>query len=290
MNDDPPIERDDAATGPGDPGPLDLPGLTGLPGLPRRSSRMPQMPRSAVAAQFVAGAGDGLPAPEKSPRRLRVLAIDLAPGRVGVTLRTERRDTCEVEVRVVPLAAEAARRFVELLRGNNLHVARLLAGELTSDLLVAAQAIDVTLLPRLGIDLTVACDCGLADDRCSHRSAVIELLGDEITRDPFVLLQLRGIDRSTLLARLGGDDEPQAHDATVEDELREPLPTDPATFWAAPHPEPLHLGELDEPEVPAVLVRRLGEFPFWRGSRSLLPVLERVYRKASRAALELLRG
>jgi len=47
-------------------------------------------------------------------------------------------------------------------------------------------------------------------------------------------------------------------------------------------------GEVQIPQIPAALARRLGNFPFWRGNVRLMDALERIYASASNAGLEVL--
>src|SRR4030095_5581977 len=48
-----------------------------------------------------------------------------------------------------------------------------------------------------------ACSCPDNANPCKHVAAVYYLLGEEFDRDPFLIFQLRGMERSELLAALG---------------------------------------------------------------------------------------
>ena len=44
------------------------------------------------------------------------------------------------------------------------------------------------------------------------------------------------------------------------------------------------------PAVSVALPKRLGGFPFWRGTKSFIPAMEEVHRKASPAGLDMFLG
>ncbi len=124
------------------------------------------------------------------------------------------------------------------------------------------------------------------------------LLGEEFERDPFLVFQLRGLSREELLKRLSRSapaSAPPSESATgtVEEVLvepAEPLPVDPAIFWASGSlPDDL-FGEVRQPPVSAAWLQRLGAFPFWRGETHLLDALEPIYEIASAHGLAVFLG
>jgi len=127
------------------------------------------------------------------------------------------------------------------------------------------RASGVSLFPERYNDLKTDCTCPDSSNPCKHIAAVYYLLGEEFDRDPFLILNMRGMSREEFLALLGEGA------AASETEALEPLPAHPAVFWK--------LGEI--PEGPAgeqtSAARRLGKFPLWRGSEDFLNFLDRVY-------------
>lgn len=120
----------------------------------------------------------------------------------------DRRDT---EALVEAVAAESGR------------VAALLAGDLPHGLVEHAEEAGVELLPYGG-ELAASCTCEHWTDPCVHALAVLQQLTWLIEADPFVLLQLRGVPREDLLARLharstadaGAEDDEPDLDAALE--------------------------------------------------------------------------
>ena len=91
------------------------------------------------------------------------------------------------------------------------------AGELPHDLAEHAEELGVELLPY-GAELRTECTCTRSP--CVHGLAVLHQLGWAIDRDPYVLLALRGIDRSMLLIAPAEPAEPDDLDVAVEAAVR----------------------------------------------------------------------
>jgi uncharacterized Zn finger protein len=96
---------------------------------------------------------------------------------------------------------EAGEAFVETVAAEAGRVVALLAGDLPHGLVEHAEEAGVELLPYGG-ELGTDCTCDAWVDPCPHALAVLYQLTWLIEDDPFVLLQLRGLPRERLLARL----------------------------------------------------------------------------------------
>ncbi|MDQ3684702.1 MAG: hypothetical protein M3430_03765, partial [Acidobacteriota bacterium] len=132
---------------------------------------------------------------------------------------------------------------------------------------------------------------------CKHVAAVYYLLGEEFDRDPFLLFRLRGMSRERLFKLLGtSTGKPSASRArttSAADEPAappEPLSATPEQFWGDQPLPPDFFGVLNLPPVDAALPKRLGKFPFWRGTEPFLETLEAVYRQAAPRGLDAFLG
>jgi uncharacterized Zn finger protein len=108
--------------------------------------------------------------------------------------------------------------LVEAVAAESGRVAALLAGELPHALVEHAEEAGVEVLPYGG-ELGSTCTCDHWADPCGHALAVLQQLAWLVEADPFVLLQLRGLPRDDLLARLHARTEPDDDvdlDAAVE--------------------------------------------------------------------------
>jgi uncharacterized Zn finger protein len=105
----------------------------------------------------------------------------------------------------LPVLGPAERdSLVEVVAAGSGRVAALLAGELPHDLVEHAEEAGVELLPY-GSELATGCSCRAWVDPCEHALAVLLQLTWLVEEEPLVLLQLRGLPREELLARLHGE-------------------------------------------------------------------------------------
>jgi uncharacterized Zn finger protein len=219
----------------------------------------------------------------------QVLSIDIDRELVTAEVQGSRTKPYKVVIRVKALAREDWQKLAACLAQQAIFAAKLLAGEMPPDIESAFADAGLSLFPQASEDLETVCSCPDWSNPCKHIAAVYYLLGEEFDRDPFVLFKLRGMEREELIGLVGGpeaDVQAEAGEEASEPAAAEPLPTDPPTFW---HPGKLPddlYGEVRVPTLPAALVRRLGNFPFWRGSERFLEAMEPLYREASREGME----
>lgn len=224
----------------------------------------------------------------------QVLSIDISPGQVVATVQGSRRTPYITTLHVKVLTREEWQRVITALSGQALFVAKLLSGEIPPEIEDIFTSAGLTLFPTRRDDLTTNCSCPDESTPCKHIAAVYYLLGEEFDRDPFLIFRLRGMDREELIRRLhetAGQEQPVGVGAEAGLQLpAEPLPVDPAAFWTGgTHPEEL-LGAVAIPSANAALLRRLGNFPFWRGAQSPQDALASMYEDAAQLGLEVAIG
>jgi uncharacterized Zn finger protein len=227
-----------------------------------------------------------------------VLSIDIAKGEVKAKVQGSRPKPYAVTIEVDTLTAKQWDKLVEVLSGWALFAAKLLAGEMPTDIEEVFAKAKVSLFPQHQEDLMTDCSCPDWSNPCKHVAAVYYLLGEEFDRDPFLLFRLRGLGRDELLQRLSElmpapEAAPDSAETTAEGPAGEPaapLPSDPAGFWCgASLPADIY-GEVQTPPVLAAWLRRLGNFPFWRGEVSLPDTLAPVYETAAQRGLATFLG
>jgi uncharacterized Zn finger protein len=217
----------------------------------------------------------------------QVLNIDIGKGEVTARVQGSRVKPYDVSIRVKVLSEGQWTQLVRVLTKQALFVAKLLAGEMPPNIEDAFRQAGLSLFPEKRGDLRTDCSCPDDANPCKHIAAVYYLLGEEFDRDPFLLFRLRGLGREELLARLGEQPRKGVTGRRAEEPATpgEPLPADPAKFWATGELPDDVFGEVEAPPVSAGWVRRLGKFPFWRGEVPLLDVLEPAYVEAASAGL-----
>ncbi|MDR2179338.1 MAG: SWIM zinc finger family protein [Synergistaceae bacterium] len=220
-------------------------------------------------------------------RKGQVIDVEIKPGLVRGRVQGSRRTPYTVTIHFEPIAQQGWERIAERLRAQLLFSARLMAGEVPQELEDFFQAEGASLFPQLKRRADMHCDCPDSSNPCKHIAALFYVLGDAFDRDPFLLLELRGMPREELVALLGVAQDPPADvdvDVYVDADLseREPLPLDESFYkGASPLPEDF-IGPLPRGDLNAPLLHRLGNLPFWRGSEPLFESLQETYREAAR--------
>jgi uncharacterized Zn finger protein len=248
-------------------------------------------------------------------RRGQVLSIEVGKGSVKARVQGSQPAPYQVEIKIKTLTAEQWKGVAQEFATQAVFGAKLLAGEMPQDAEKAFKAAGVSLFPARQADLATECSCPDWSNPCKHVAAVYYLLGEEFDRDPFLLLKLRGMERTRLVDLIGkggpargrvagrrsskgAAEAPQV--AAPEPEILaacapQPLAAEPEAFWGtrvnvAPAPEGEAAGEVEVPAVHAALVRRAGSFPFWRGEEKFLDEMERIYAMASPGGLSVFLG
>ncbi|WP_246210461.1 SWIM zinc finger family protein [Nocardioides piscis] len=149
-------------------------------------------------------------APELKRGRRHARAGDVGAITVGdgsfVAAVFDGDDAFTVTGSVPLLGSDDQSVLVELVAAEAGRIAALMSGELPHSLVEAMEEAGVELLPYGG-ELGTTCTCESWLDPCPHALAVLTQVAWLTQRDPFVLLQLRGLARDELLARLHALDE-----------------------------------------------------------------------------------
>jgi uncharacterized Zn finger protein len=174
------------------------------------------------AVEEAAYADADLTAARSLARGGHVGGISTEPGRYVASVE-DPRGLWTVEGTVPVLDDAGLEALVETVAAQSGRIAALAAGDLPHDLVEQAEEAGAELLPYGG-ELDARCGCDHWADPCVHALAVLSQLAWLVDADPFVLLQLRGMPREKLLARLhqrrvgaaDGIDGEEAEDADLD--------------------------------------------------------------------------
>ncbi len=238
-------------------------------------------------------------------RQGQVTAITIDKGRITAAVQGSRPKPYDVTITVKGIATSGWKKLIQTISGQALFAAKLLAGQMPQDIEDAFKAVGLSLFPKQLKDLHTDCSCPDWSNPCKHIAAVYYLLGEEFDRDPFLLFKLRGLSREELVRLLADHSQPKkkkkgkspAESAgLMEQEQNEPSPppepltVDPAAFWGDSVVCEGLLGDVQLPPVTALLPKRLGHFPFWRGEERFLDAIEPIYAAASPLGLDVFLG
>jgi len=153
--------------------------------------------------------GTGLRRGRTAARRGAVQSVELHVGYLSARVVGSHGEVHQLTIGVRQLAESEWHEVAAAVAGRAAHLAALLDGELDPGVVDDARSVDVELLPGTS-DLRPDCDCDEYASPCSHAAAASYVVAEELDRDPFALLLLRGRDRVAVLdliraARSGGD-------------------------------------------------------------------------------------
>ena len=234
-------------------------------------------------------------------RRGQVVSISIDKGAVKAKVQGSRPTPYSVTIKLKVLAAGDWQNLATALSQQMIFTAKLLAGEMPQDIEQAFKDAGLSLFPAKQKDLQTECSCPDSSNPCKHIAAVYYLLGEEFDRNPFLLFKLRGMEREEFVSLLDSDTAKKKRETkksqpavdTLPSEVSlppEPLVTDAAAFWGNSHVSNDVFGEVQIPPTAAALVKRLGNFPFWRGEEKFLSAIEPLYTNASPRGLEVFLG
>ena len=194
--------------------------------------------------------------------------------RVSATVVGSRPDPYSVSLGFTCAEGKARKRIEDALRKSPMTLGRLLAGDMPIEVGEMFRAEGIPLFPEAAPrgktpegkpvwDVAMRCSCPDWSRPCKHMAAVLLLLGDEIARRPATLLALRGVDVDALAPRDDGE---------VDETLA--APAEGSAFASCG----------------AMLVRRLGPIPFWRGTVRCVESLVKMQTRASAVAQDAASG
>jgi len=228
-------------------------------------------------------------------RRGQVLSIEIDKGKVTAKVQGSRPGPYEIKIEIKTLSPANWQKLAKTLSREAIFSAKLLTGEMPPDIEKVFQKAGLSLFPEKLKDLKTDCSCPDWSNPCKHIAAVYYLLGEEFDRDPFLIFKLRGMSREELMGTLSIPNKAatskKARPAMAPSpEIGEPLSPEISKFWNGEKLPDDFFGEVTVPTVPAVLPKRLGSFPFWRGEERFLDTMELIYRQASPLGLNVFLG
>ncbi len=135
-------------------------------------------------------------------RKRRVTELQTGPGGVEARVRLSDAESHSPRVSFLPLPAKVLDTAIRTMAGKARFAASLLSGRIPLDVESAFAGTGRTLLPASPTEVHLTCTCRSREEVCPHVRVLLALLGERFDRDPFLLFELRGIERGQLLSRL----------------------------------------------------------------------------------------
>lgn len=215
------------------------------------------------------GLGSRLERGREYVRTGQVLELDVEPGIALARVRGSRFTPYRVRIRPQTFSEHQWRRAEKAIGARALTLARLLAGEMPSDIEEVLAGAKLTLLPSSYDELRASCTCPDDANPCKHTAAAYYMLAERFDADPFALFAMRGRTKEELLDRLRArrtktiGRSPGVAVASALEPAGPEAPPPPLSevldsFWrAGPELGQLQVSPLAS-EFPDALLRRLG--------------------------------
>jgi uncharacterized Zn finger protein len=219
-------------------------------------------------------------------RQGQVISIDIEPGVVKAKVQGSRPKPYNIKIQLRPLSDQDWEEVTEAMASQAIFAAKLLAGEMPTNIEEAFHAVKLSLFPTAAKDLVTDCSCPDWANPCKHIAAVYYLLAERFDEDPFLIFKLRGRTKDEIIQALRekrtetlpvesaapstSDDSIQADDGfLLEDNLD--------TFWREGEGLDGFTVNPTAPEVDKAILKRLGDAPFTIEGHTIAALLARAY-------------
>jgi len=135
----------------------------------------------------------------------QVVEVEVSPGVVAAQVQGSRAKPYLVTAAFDVPSDEQWASILNAMRAKVGFVARLLDGEVPTELEEVFAGAGMPLFPAAWTDIRARCTCPDWENPCKHIAAVLYVLADRLDRDPWLVLSLRGREQAGLLDALTGD-------------------------------------------------------------------------------------
>jgi uncharacterized Zn finger protein len=190
--------------------------------------------------------------------------------------------------------AEQWRQLIQILGSRAAFISRLLLNEVPDNIEDVFRTLKLNLLPSIRTDLKTDCSCPDYANPCKHIAGLYYFLAAQLDRDPFLLFELRGLERDELQKQLQKTPLGQALAAAIGEQDAGFASVDsyftrakahplvrrmtPGDFWHGQRRLPENLPQTTATVIPALLIKKGGDFPaFWPYPQSFITTMETIY-------------
>src|SRR5579863_3988933 len=154
----------------------------------------------AVLESF--GMGTRLTRGRSYARQGQVVSIEVEPGIIKAKVQGSRPKPYDVKIKLKPLSDKDWDNVTDAMAAQAIFVAKLLAGEMPTNIEEAFAAAKVSLFPTSNQELVTDCTCPDWANPCKHIAAVYYILAERFDEDPFLIFKLRGRSKEEIIQTL----------------------------------------------------------------------------------------
>ncbi|WP_330270558.1 SWIM zinc finger family protein [Lentzea sp. NBC_00516] len=221
------------------------------------------------------GMGGRLTRGRNYARQGQVLSLSLSTSMVVALVQGSRPTPYKTRIAIKSFTGQEWQRIEHALAGKALYAAKLLAGEMPSDIETLFASLGLRLFPATQRELTMDCSCPDWEVPCKHLAATCYLLAESFDKDPFEILAWRGRGREELLDRLRAL-RGTVRSAVVREEAP-PLTRCLDTFWQKQTATSINLGDPTAAVRTDAVLDQLDGVPITVGRSSLADLLRPAY-------------
>ncbi len=240
------------------------------------------------------------------PSRLQTFTIEAneiraqVRGNINPYFGVHKEPRYRVRIRLKPIAEKRWSDILKRVSSNAAWLSKLLMNEMPDNIENAFHGQKISLLPSTAKDLETECSCPDWANPCKHIAGTYYRVASMLDTDPLLLFELRGLAKDQLSRELAKSLLGKALLAqlTVFSEVplsidecryskphRQPVPEHLTAkhFWEGGGPLPALEGKVTHASVPAILVKKQGDFPpFWHRDNSFIEAMEGIYAEIRR--------
>ena len=233
----------------------------------------------------------------------RILSSQLKQGEMSAKIRGNKNPYYGVYeepvyttvISLKPISEGDWQLLIRHLGSRAAFVSRLLLNEMPDNIEKPFELLDLHLLPHSAKDFKTKCSCPDYENPCKHIAGLCYFLSAQLDQDPFLLFELRGLPLANLFEQLRKTPLGKALAQTREAEQEDLMPTvesyftrpqalalsgqcDSKAFWGSQKQLPEIASSQTAAPVPALLVKKGGDFPgFWKQPLGFPLAMEAVY-------------
>lgn len=232
------------------------------------------------------GMGTRLTRGRSYARQGQVRSIDIQSGVIKAKVQGSMPKPYNVTIELHPLNDTEWNLVADTMASQAIFAAKLLAGEMPTNIEEAFSTVKLSLFPTRLDDLRTNCTCPDWANPCKHIAAVYYILAEQFDEDPFLIFKLRGRTKEQLIAllrekRAGMTPQHDVQAVSLEEAI---APTEQlrledmfSTFWQAGDGLEQFTVRPRPPEVEKAILKRLGNAPLMAGKENLSRSLEHIY-------------
>src|SRR5438876_6060757 len=228
-------------------------------------------------------------------RQGQVLSVDIEPGIVKAKVQGSAPRPYNIKIQLQPLSDRDWDEVTDAMASQALFAAKLLAGEMPTNIEEAFSTVKLSLFPTSIHDLKTDCSCLDWANPCKHIAAVYYILADRFDEDPFLIFKLRGRTKEEIIEALREKraealppESVAASTATEGDAVDEAslrLEDYLDTFWQVGEGLDSFVVSPQAPKVEKAVLKRLGDGPFSVGGQNITVLLGKAYDVVKDAAV-----